>query len=58
MGVNHHQIPVDCPGGAKLVRTYHGDGAMRVDASSSALETHGSLEKTTPRTGCSDSPTA
>ncbi|WP_409462765.1 catalase [Amycolatopsis sp. GA6-003] len=31
LGVNHHQIPVNCPRGATLVNTYHRDGAMRVD---------------------------
>lgn len=31
VGVNHHQIPVNYPRGAKLVNTYHRDGAMRVD---------------------------
>ena len=31
LGVNHHQIPVNYPRGAKLVNTYHRDGAMRVD---------------------------
>lgn len=31
VGVNHHQIPVNYPRGAKLFNTYHRDGAMRVD---------------------------
>src|SRR6202035_1352945 len=31
VGVNHHQIPVNYPRAAKLVNTYHRDGAMRVD---------------------------
>ncbi|GAA4283509.1 catalase [Brevibacterium daeguense] len=31
LGVNHHQIPVNYPRGAKMVNTYHRDGAMRVD---------------------------
>lgn len=31
LGVNHHQIPVNYPRGAKLVNTYHRDGTMRVD---------------------------
>ncbi|MFD6099755.1 catalase [Nocardiopsis flavescens] len=31
LGVNHHQIPVNHPRGARLVNTYHRDGAMRVD---------------------------
>ena len=31
VGVNHHQIPVNHPRAAKLVNTYHRDGAMRVD---------------------------
>lgn len=31
LGVNHHQIPVNHPNGARLVNTYHRDGAMRVD---------------------------
>ncbi|MET7993463.1 catalase [Amycolatopsis sp. NPDC005232] len=31
VGVNHHQIPVNYPRGAKVVNTYHRDGAMRVD---------------------------
>lgn len=32
LGVNHRQIPVNYPRGARLVNTYHRDGAMRVDA--------------------------
>ncbi|MCG8926397.1 catalase [Lentzea sp. CC55] len=31
LGVNHHQIPVNHPHGARLVNSYHRDGAMRVD---------------------------
>lgn len=31
VGVNHHQIPVNYPRGAKLFNTYHRDGSMRVD---------------------------
>ncbi|WP_446681571.1 catalase [Amycolatopsis halotolerans] len=31
LGVNHHQIPVNCPHAATLVNTYHRDGATRVD---------------------------
>ncbi|GAB7045876.1 catalase [Catenuloplanes indicus] len=31
LGVNHHQIPVNCPRGAERVNSYHRDGAMRVD---------------------------
>ncbi|MFD4643464.1 catalase [Lentzea sp. NPDC058436] len=31
LGVNHHQIPVNHPNGARLVNIYHRDGAMRVD---------------------------
>ncbi|HWL43884.1 MAG TPA: catalase [Ilumatobacter sp.] len=31
LGVNHHQIPVNCPRGATNVNTYHRDGTMRVD---------------------------
>ncbi|GHC95091.1 catalase [Nocardiopsis terrae] len=31
LGVNHHQIPVNQPRGARMVNTYHRDGAMRVD---------------------------
>ena len=31
LGVNHHQIPVNHPNGARLVNSYHRDGAMRVD---------------------------
>lgn len=31
LGVNHHQIPVNQPKGAKYVNSYHRDGQMRVD---------------------------
>ena len=31
LGVNHHQIPVNAPRGAKLVNSFHRDGAMRID---------------------------
>ncbi len=31
LGVNHHQIPVNHPRAARLVNSYHRDGAMRVD---------------------------
>ena len=31
LGVNHHQIPVNYPRGAKVVNTYHRDGQGRVD---------------------------
>src|SRR5690606_14558202 len=31
LGVNHHQIPVNYPRGAKFVNTYHRDGQGRVD---------------------------
>ncbi|SDO31957.1 catalase [Lentzea jiangxiensis] len=31
LGVNHHQIPVNRSNGARLVNSYHRDGAMRVD---------------------------
>jgi catalase len=31
LGVNHHQIPVNYPRGARFVNTYHRDGTMRVD---------------------------
>ncbi|WP_442916443.1 catalase [Lentzea sp. DG1S-22] len=31
LGVNHHRIPVNHPHGARLVNSYHRDGAMRVD---------------------------
>ncbi|MGB3698124.1 MAG: catalase [Gordonia sp. (in: high G+C Gram-positive bacteria)] len=31
VGVNHHQIPVNCPHAAAGANTYHRDGAMRVD---------------------------
>ncbi|HEX7303057.1 catalase [Lentzea sp.] len=31
LGVNHHQIPVNHPNGARQVNSYHRDGAMRVD---------------------------
>ncbi len=31
LGVNHHQIPVNSPKGAKYVNSYHRDGQMRVD---------------------------
>ena len=36
LGVNHHQIPVNYPRGAKLVNSYHRDGAMRVDGNQGA----------------------
>ena len=29
--MNHHQIPVNAPRGAKLVNSFHRDGAMRID---------------------------
>lgn len=31
LGVNHHQIPVNCPRAAAHVNSFHRDGAMRVD---------------------------
>jgi catalase len=31
LGVNHHQIPVNCPRGVPEANTYHRDGSMRVD---------------------------
>lgn len=31
LGVNHHQIPVNSPRGAKHVHSFHRDGAVRVD---------------------------
>ena len=31
LGVNHHQIPVNAPRGAKHVHSFHRDGAVRVD---------------------------
>lgn len=31
LGVNHHQIPVNAPRGAKHVQSFHRDGAVRVD---------------------------
>jgi len=36
LGVNHHQIPVNYPRGAKLVNSFHRDGAMRVDGNQGA----------------------
>jgi catalase len=36
LGVNHHQIPVNYPRGAKVVNSYHRDGAMRVDGNQGA----------------------
>src|SRR5690606_34398235 len=37
LGVNHHQIPVNQPRAAKLVNTYHRDGAMRVDGNQGSV---------------------
>ncbi|SIO85582.1 catalase [Nocardiopsis sp. JB363] len=37
LGVNHHQIPVNYPRGAKMVNTYHRDGAMRVDGNQGSV---------------------
>ncbi|GAA0228563.1 catalase [Cryptosporangium japonicum] len=37
LGVNHHQIPVNYPRGARLVNSYHRDGAMRVDGNQGAV---------------------
>jgi catalase len=31
LGVNHHQIPVNYPRAARVVNSFHRDGAMRVD---------------------------
>ncbi|MCW2132196.1 catalase [Arthrobacter sp. VKM Ac-2550] len=36
LGVNHHQIPVNYPRGAKVVNSYHRDGTMRVDGNQGA----------------------
>ncbi len=40
LGVNHHQIPVNSPRAAKLVNTYHRDGAMRVDGNQGGVTRH------------------
>ncbi|MFB4421305.1 catalase [Streptomyces sp. QL37] len=37
VGVNHHQIPVNQPRGAKNVNTYHRDGQLRVDGNQGAV---------------------
>jgi catalase len=37
LGVNHHQIPVNYPRAARLVNTYHRDGAMRVDGNQGSV---------------------
>ncbi|KOG59843.1 catalase [Streptomyces antibioticus] len=37
LGVNHHQIPVNYPRGARLVNTYHRDGTMRVDGNQGSV---------------------
>ncbi|GAA3710251.1 catalase [Zhihengliuella alba] len=37
LGVNHHQIPVNYPHGAKVVNTYHRDGQGRVDGNQGAV---------------------
>ncbi|NKX53493.1 catalase [Arthrobacter mobilis] len=36
LGVNHHQIPVNYPRGARVVNSFHRDGAMRVDGNQGA----------------------
>ena len=36
LGINHHQIPVNYPRGAKVVNTYHRDGQGRVDGNQGA----------------------
>ncbi|HET8986816.1 MAG TPA: catalase [Trueperaceae bacterium] len=42
VGINHHQIPVNQPRGARNVNTYHRDGQMRVDGN------HGGVPGYTP----------
>jgi catalase len=37
LGVNHHQIPVNQPRGARQVNSPHRDGAMRVDGNGGAV---------------------
>jgi len=37
LGVNHHQIPVNCPRGAAHVNSFHRDGAMRVDGNQGSI---------------------
>ncbi|HLR55205.1 MAG TPA: catalase [Actinomycetales bacterium] len=37
LGVNHHQIPVNYPHGAKVVNTYHRDGQGRVDGNQGSV---------------------
>ena len=37
LGVNHHQIPVNAPRGAKAAHSYHRDGQMRVDGNQGSL---------------------
>ncbi|MFD1214195.1 catalase [Arthrobacter sp. GCM10027362] len=36
LGVNHHQIPVNYPRGARVVNSFHRDGAMRIDGNQGA----------------------
>lgn len=37
LGVNHHQIPVNCPRAAAHVNSFHRDGAMRVDGNQGSV---------------------
>jgi len=37
VGINHHQIPVNYPRGAKNVNTYHRDGQGRVDGNQGSV---------------------
>jgi catalase len=37
LGVNHHQIPVNTPRGARATHSYHRDGQMRVDGNQGSL---------------------
>ena len=37
LGVNHHQIPVNYPHGARFVNTYHRDGQGRVDGNQGSV---------------------
>ena len=40
LGVNHHQIPVNYPRGAKFVNTYHRDGQGRVDGNGGSMPSY------------------
>src|SRR5699024_4461116 len=40
LGINHHQIPVNYPRGAKVVNTYHRDGQGRMDGNQGSTRAH------------------